>query len=705
LQNTSGIPDTDISPPERAVPAAGLQARHIFLFFILFFSIYQLPSHWPAIDQHDSGGQAAIEYWTLHHYQYGKDIVQNVGPLGFINYPKLYTGFLDGWKFALNLFLTVLFVILLLWAVRRIPSRLVQGVVLVNTALFASTWMQDLSYQNADTKLYLLLLLMSYVLFESDSVWALLVLVPTLALLSLAKGTLLHLAPVAVILSAANYAMRGKRAFGVAALLLYAACLLLFWVLCGQNLFNLPAFLGNSLGLTGGYANGYNESMLRYEHDARRAIAICVILTTLLAVATRALFRLKVRPLKVLVSRLSHLGMEALILFLVWKHGFVRADGHSVTFFDFLLVAGGFLFWRMPASCHPSGGIDAQLERPMLFGLIIVLAVSAYGMATSMKEEVLYPKEKYCTPGIEFCPEIVRNIAALANAPHYLSDLQQRFKYGISTLQLPLTRQMVGGQSIGYFGFLIAPMLYNDFNVHFMPNTMSFTGWDHESMENDAAFYRSDARAPDYLLYTQLTIDMRISAQDDALAQLEILQHYDPVLDNAIRNETKNRVLLKRRAVTAPLREELLGPMQAFPLSHWIDVPTRGADPIRVRMRLPKTPIARLLGALYKPPEYWIQFQLSDGSIDARKFMAHMAEDGFLIAPFIDTNRQFIGVFLKRDYERYLAGASPYLHRITRFQIVCNKLHVACSDRVEVEFDAVHGLDLGRVPDISQVAQ
>ena len=57
---------------------------------LLFLAIFQLPE-FSTFNSHDAGSQAAIEYWTLHGFSYGKDIIQNVGPLGFINYTRIFT--------------------------------------------------------------------------------------------------------------------------------------------------------------------------------------------------------------------------------------------------------------------------------------------------------------------------------------------------------------------------------------------------------------------------------------------------------------------------------------------------------------------------------------------------------------------------------------------------------------------------------------
>jgi hypothetical protein len=85
---------------------------YILLFVCLFLFLLQFPNV-IVTNEHDLGSQAAYEYWLVNGFQYGLDFLQNVGPLGFLNYPLIYSGFLFNTKVFLNIFLvlTLLFLV------------------------------------------------------------------------------------------------------------------------------------------------------------------------------------------------------------------------------------------------------------------------------------------------------------------------------------------------------------------------------------------------------------------------------------------------------------------------------------------------------------------------------------------------------------------------------------------------------------------
>jgi hypothetical protein len=168
-------------------------------------------------------------------------------------------------------------------------------------------------------------------------------------------------------------------------------------------------------------------------------------------------------------------------------------------------------------------------------------------------------------------------------------------------------------------------------------------------------------------------------------------------MDKAVQSETGERMLLARRKAE-PLERTAGEPEKTYALGSWIDVPAESAFPLRMKVRVPSGGLASLLRLLYKPPEYGIDYVLSDGQAASRKFMARMAEDGFLLAPFIDSNAEFLAALERTEYGRYREGKSKDLKRIVRFRITCARLGIACASDIGVSFEAVRDLELGRLP-------
>ena len=64
----------------------------VFLFLLYSVFYFSHPYSVPD-DSHDLGSQACIDYWVEKKVQFGVDLIQNVGPLGGLSYPTLFSGY------------------------------------------------------------------------------------------------------------------------------------------------------------------------------------------------------------------------------------------------------------------------------------------------------------------------------------------------------------------------------------------------------------------------------------------------------------------------------------------------------------------------------------------------------------------------------------------------------------------------------------
>ncbi len=118
------------------------------------------------------------------------------------------------------------------------------------------------------------------------------------------------------------------------------------WMLCGQHLGNLPAYFHSSLEISSGYqdAMGYPCPPIQLYLGFATAGLLAIYLLLNLATA---------------VDRLRGLALflaASAYLYLNWKHGFIRADGHQIGFYyaALTILAGPPLLlddgprWRLP---------------------------------------------------------------------------------------------------------------------------------------------------------------------------------------------------------------------------------------------------------------------------------------------------------------------------------------------------------------------
>ena len=281
--------------------------------------------------------------------------------------------------------------------------------------------------------------------------------------------------------------------------------------------------------------------------------------------------------------------------------------------------------------------------------------------------------------------QIRSTVAVLADLPGHFARLDASLRESAARMALPRTRALAEGGPVGYHGMYPAALVSNGLRYAPSPATISFAAWNAYSMAKDRAFLADDARAPATLLYDATTVDSRLAAQDDALAQLEILHRYE-LVDGEYGNLLLRRVPGRGGLIFARLGEE------AHALGEWIAVPDT-AEPVWVRLWLGEPLLGRLVATLYKPPRYMIELAFADGTSKTYKFMPRMAQVGFLLNPLIEDN---YGAVLARLAPA--SGQGPA--RVTRFRILCDRFEALAADSLRLEWEAVQGLDLtpGREP-------
>jgi len=645
---------------------------------LLFLALVELPTE-ATVNGHDSGSQAAYEYWTLHGFAYGIDIFQNVGPLGFLSYPKIYTGFLSGTKLLLHVLLMCSLIVLLL----RHAEGMVRWRRLVLLVAAGSCAV-------GSTSLYLLLLLASRQLMAAERRRVVLPAAVLLALLALAHGTYLFIALVSVAAALACQLLSRRPRLAATTAVGFLVSLMAIWAAAGQSWVNLPAYFYGMISFT----NGYNDAMalyLSYRIDAAGFLALLVCAGLIVRRVWSSVLSDRVDIAQSARQALWS-GTELLILLIVWKHGIVRDDNHHLAIYFQYLVVGfaGALFAR------PLPVDSVSCAETLARGRESVLGRSAKTAAGILAALLL----------IATLPKIERTLAGIVDLPGYFAGLNAELHRNAATMQSPAARALIGRDAVGYFGNFPAPMLYSGLNYVSMPSTVSFASWNDRIVKADAEFIRDDRRAPPYLFFALDSADGRLVAQDSALAQLEILHRYDVVRfqSDILRGDYsphRGKLLLRRAGKKNPL---LKVPIAArdIRVGEWVDVPYDSSNPLWVRVEVGRGLLAHLVTLAYKPPQYRLELAFKNGMIRTYKFVPQTAATGFLMNPLILENGDALAVRFRQEYQRYMADAHPALSKVVRFRIACDRLVALCEPAAQVAFEDVRGLALGSDNDQEQ---
>ena len=158
--------------------------------------------------------------------------------------------------------------------------------------------------------------------------WSSVALLALLATLSLVKFTNMLLGLLLALLAGGMELWLRRRFSALRGPALYLGFFLLGWMLCGQHLGNIPAYLHSSWEISQGYQDAMGSSCPPYQ--------LYLGVTVLLLMVAYVLLNLATHPDRLRSAALT-LGAGA-YLYLNWKHGFIRADGHQVGFYYAVLT-------------------------------------------------------------------------------------------------------------------------------------------------------------------------------------------------------------------------------------------------------------------------------------------------------------------------------------------------------------------------------
>ncbi len=565
----------------------------------------------------DASNYSSYAYFTAHGFQYGTGVTSMAGPYGFVLYGWTYSGNLFELRTFCELILNGALALLTLWFFTKNRGSWWRWIWLAAHVAF-TPFIDDLpiEWTLLLTGIYLLQLQPKSLIWPRIPAPAAL-----LAFLSLVKGThlILGLATVGVVIASYVWQRQWKCVLSLAGS--YLIFFLCFWLLAGQSILHIPAYVRGITEL----AAGYNDAMSLEEpfHVFLRGASLFLAMVFGLGWS-------------LWTHRRHYTTCFILILFagfvyVQWKHGFVRADGHAYIFFDYAIVAAIAAHLIAPAHGTDAGRWMKSATTLLLLGTIF---------ASCYDEEAPIPTDLLKAP-VEISRHFIENVRQLNALPATHRDFEKELTEQSRLHNLPLVRQEVGRQTIDLFGFSHGLLPLNGLNYH--PRPMgggAFNVYTPVLMRSNRDFLRDPARRPDYYLLKIETIDYRLTSQDDGLALTELLYGYQPVLAE------HDHLLLKARALPAPVTPQLLS-RQIFHFGDIVQVPAVNSHQLLLaRFVITPNLLGRLRDALYKLPRVRIGLRGHDiEEPEGRRLVPAMVSSPFILSPVIENNRDWLRLF------------------------------------------------------------
>ncbi len=581
------------------------------LLGLLLLALVPLAPGLPDISQ-DSAWQYALNQAVADRLAFGRDVIFNLGPLGAV-YSGQFHPATDGLMLAGATLLAA--------ALAAGLAALARGprgwLVLLVPLLIAANGLRDPAF--IATPLLLLALAVAIIRPAGQPAHrprgpladlALVLLTAASAMLTLIKATFGTEAMPLAALALGALAVAGHRRLAAVLVGVYAAALVGCWLLAGQQLALLPAYLGATPLLIAGYTEG--GALDGPASDIFVFLAAASLLVVLFArgAARRG----------AAASLLLGVGL-CFTLFVAFKAGFVRHDAHALIALGSLALLPLVLVRELPARA---------LAAATAASLLALVYVGGH-----------YPDALSAAQGGHLLMAAARGGRARLADP---AALGQRFAANLAAIRAaePLPR-LDGPADIYSTGQTV--LLANGLDWSPRPALQSVTAFSAGMARADLDHLQGNAGTPP-VRHVFLRIeydDNRLRAIEDGLSWPALLSAF------AVRGFDAAHDLARLERVpgapaAAPEDPPLL--QGRFAMGRAVRLPAAPDGLLWATIDIRPTLAGRLVGLLFRPPILRITLHGADGLDTPYRLLSGPARAGFLLTPVVANTRDFLALLL-----------------------------------------------------------
>ncbi len=533
----------------------------------------------------------ALAYAVANHFPFGRDVVFTFGPLA-----SLYTGFfLPDQRLAFTLLKSIFVVTLCLVIVAMSERRTRLGALAV-PLLIANFPLTDAVFLVAP----LTIVPLTIVSWRNERLHTacLVAYASVLGPLALVKGTLV--VPLAASLGCALLEVsRRSRRVGLALPCFTVASILVTWVALGQLVHDLPYFLMREAYVAVGYTDAM--SLVGDPHEIWAFLGGATLLLASQVVPRRA--------------PISLISASVVVLFVGFKAGFVRHDGHAVIAASTLSFLG-LLIWLHRGNVASGFGLVASL--------VAWLAISANYQ--SIEPGAIWSQ---LTNALD---STSREIVQQVHDPDAFRRNFDTSKIDLAkAAELPPTSGSVDLYPNSQAILLASNRLYDP-----RPVMQSYSAY-----SSQLAFLNADhlagSHAPETIFFGLDPIDGHYPAMEDGPSWPALLGQY------RFRAFSRAYAVLDRveGAQASTMDPPRLIGFRSF--GEAIAVP-HDSPFVWARMQFHPSLLGRVVSVLFKLPLITIAVATADGQIKTFRLVSGMADAGFLLSPTVVSARDFVAL-------------------------------------------------------------
>ena len=304
------------------------------------------------------------------------------------------------------------------------------------------------------------------------------------------------------------------------------------------------------------------------------------------------------------------------VLFAMWKHAMTREDfSHSAILLTFL-----FLFWGI--------NIAISKEKIKLLLFLTVFNISLFYINITNTWD--YKPVKLEINGINNFVNTVINFKEFKEKNHKISH--DNIQPNVLDLSV---KELIKNSTVDSYPWELSYFSANNFNwkARRTLQSGSYSRWLDGIIAQD--FNRENGA--DYIIWHYVgdkwngnfgSIDERYLLNDNPMTIFNILNFY------SIKLKTSNYLLLKKNNKNNFLKVEN-EKTQTTQWNKWIDIKTKDAEILRIKIFSKSSFIGKIKNFLYKTEAYYIDYMFEDGKVLSYRFIPENAKDGIWINPFV----------------------------------------------------------------------
>lgn len=551
----------------------------------------------------DASWEMGLHKANIQQMIHGKDVLFTYGPLGFLVFPIFISRSL--WLYSAGYTLSIYALTLFSFSlyIRKIKANL------INTVIFAIIFIAVFraAFSGSDFGLLLSIFIFSYLYVLGRKRPLLLFglvflhsILPFIKFSHALAGLVIGVAFLFVLVRD----KRGKEAF------VFLISGILVFTMVSLLLLGSPKavvmYLYGCLQISGGYSDamGLNGIVVFYGAKSQLLLSIIAWLSYIGLFSYNAFKKRR--------SDIIYLVFAFSLLFISFKHGFVRHDLHVVYFYSMWMLVFALYYLK---SFH-----EAKIVRYMVLLLTLIMFyqyVNISAVSERYTGSGIYDKAK----NLQLSYNLLRGVGTERQEEQVKNGISRFYELKAETIK------MLSGYTIDIFPWDIAITELYGFRWHPRPVFQSYSAYTAYLDLLNAKHFSSDY-APEYVLYAMKSIDGRYPIFDEPATFRTLLQKYEPfAVDGKF-------IVLRRKDNVETGTEEYLQ-KAAVGFGDIIALPRVEDGLLFAKIYVEYNLLGYVSKFLFKPPEVYFGFLKNRQPIGTHRFIFSNAENGLFLSRHI----------------------------------------------------------------------